>query len=111
MTELELNPDLGQPSLEGRSNRSYPELLKRQAYLESEKDNKQTLCPCKKLTEGCSQHRGMAAPSSAARLAPFVNIRLGDVWEHSSSNTQRGPLGWDKVRVGSLMTREATRNS
>lgn len=40
MTELELNPDLGQPSLEGRSNRSYPELLKRQAYLESEKDNK-----------------------------------------------------------------------
>lgn len=83
-TELELHPDIGQPSLEGWSKRSYPEPLKRLAYLESEKDNRPS-AHAKKRMEECSEHRGMAAPSSGARLAPFVNIRLGDVWEHSRS--------------------------
>lgn len=50
-TELELHPDIGQPSLEGWSKRSYPEPLKRLAYLESEK-RQQTLCPCKKANGG-----------------------------------------------------------
>lgn len=108
--ELEPCLDLGKPSLEGWSKRSYPELLKRRAYLESERQ--QTVCPCQKLTEECSQHHGMAAPSLRARLAPFVNIRLGDVWEHSRSiPVQHGPLGLDKVRVGTLKTWEATRDS
>lgn len=54
----------------------------------------------------------MAAPSSGARLALFVNIRLGDVWEHSRSiPVQHGPSGLDKVRVGTLKTWEATRDS
>lgn len=54
----------------------------------------------------------MAAPSFRARLAPFVNIRLGDVWEHSRSiPVQHGPLGLDKVRGGILKTWEATRDS
>lgn len=50
----------------------------------------------KKLTEECSEHRGMAAPSSEARLAPFVNIRLGDVREHSRSKPNMDRSVWTK---------------
>lgn len=50
----------------------------------------------KKLTEECSEHRGMAAPSSEARLAPFVNIRLGDVREHRRSKPNMDHSVWTK---------------